>query len=109
MGTSDQNQEALPGVLQRIGWEHKNMAKLLNLLERQVAVFEHDGETDYELIDALVEYFRRFPDACHHPKEDLIFARLKECNPAAATAVGDLPKEHEELCQRQLPWMDHDR
>ncbi len=97
MGTSEQNQAVLPGVLQRIGWEHKNMAKLLNLLERHVAVFERDGDTDYELIDALVDYFRRFPDACHHPKEDLIFARLKQCNPAAATAVGDLPKEHEEL------------
>jgi len=97
MGTTEQNQAALPGVLQRIGWEHKNMAKLLDLLERHVAVFERDGETDYDLIDALVEYFRRFPDACHHPKEDLIFARLKERNPAAATAVGDLPQEHEDL------------
>ncbi len=73
------------------------MAKLLDLLERHIGLFEREGRADYDLLDSLVEYFRRFPDACHHPKEDLIFARLRERNPAAATAVGDLPGEHEAL------------
>jgi len=100
MSTTEQNQAPLPGVLQRIGLEHRNMAKLLDLLERHVAVFEAGGETDYELLETLVDYFRRFPDACHHPKEDLIFARLAERNAAAATAVGDLPGEHEGLAEK---------
>ena len=34
MNADKQNHPELPAVLQRIGWEHKNMAKLLDLLER---------------------------------------------------------------------------
>lgn len=87
----------LPAVVRRIGLEHQNMAVLLDLLERNLEAFERDGTVDYDLLESVIEYFRRFPDACHHPKEDMIFARLQERNAAAAAAVGDLPGEHADL------------
>ena len=100
MNTTKATQTELPAVVRRIGQEHKNMSALLDLLERHVAVFESNATPDYELLETLVDYFQRYPDACHHPKEDLIFARLKERSAATALAVGDLPEEHAELARK---------
>ena len=90
-------------VLTQLQEEHRNAARLLKVLEHQLALFDSASQPDYEILTAIAEYFTGFPDRCHHPKEDLIYRKLKERNPAAAEAVGDLEAEHEriaELAQR---------
>ena len=74
--------------------EHRNMARLLAALERQVEMFAGAHAPDYDVIRGVAEYFIDYPDRCHHPKEDAIFARLCETHPANAAAVGDLASEH---------------
>jgi hemerythrin-like domain-containing protein len=85
------------GVLRR---EHANMASLVKTLERQIAEFERGGSPDYDLIRSALDYFLSFPPLYHHPKEDMIYARLRERDPAAARRVGDLRREHETLAAR---------
>jgi hemerythrin-like domain-containing protein len=46
------------------------------------------------------DYFQDYPDSCHHPKEDMIFDKLKSRDPAAAAKIGDLRIEHEEEASR---------
>ena len=90
-------------VLNQLQEEHRTAARLLNVLEQQLAVFDAAGRPDYEILSAIAEYFNGFPDRCHHPKEDLIYRKLRERDPAAAEVVGDLEAEHErisELAQR---------
>ena len=36
----------------------------------------------------------------HHPQEDLVFAKLRERDPAAAARVGDLAREHHKGAER---------
>ncbi len=84
-------------MMQKLGIEHRNMARLLNVLEQQLAVFERGDRPDYDVIAAIATYFTGFPDRCHHPKEDLILARLRMRDPQAAESVGNLEGEHQEI------------
>lgn len=80
--------------------EHGNIEKLLRVLEMELNVFDRSGRPDYEVMRAVIDYFADYPDSCHHPKEDVIFAKLKARDPAAAAAVGNLEAEHEAGAKR---------
>jgi hemerythrin-like domain-containing protein len=80
--------------------EHANMAALVKTLEWQLAEFEAGGAPDYDVIRSVIDYFLSFPDLYHHPKEDLVFGRLKQRAPATAERIGDLRREHEALAAR---------
>ena len=87
-------------ILQVLRQEHGNIASLLDALEWQVREFDRGNAPDYDVIIAALEYFLGFPDAYHHPKEDLVFAKLRERDPAVLASIGDLSREHEELGTR---------
>ena len=87
-------------VIRVLRREHANMAALVKTLEWQVAQFEAGGRPDYDVVRNVVEYFLSFPDLYHHPKEDLVFARLKARAPEATERIGDLRREHEALLAR---------
>jgi hemerythrin-like domain-containing protein len=74
--------------------EHKHFARLLDLLEQQVAAFHADDGPNYELMLDLVSYLRYFPDRLHHPREDVAFARLAERDPRLKPLVDQLQQEH---------------
>lgn len=87
-------------VIRVLRREHANMASLVKTLEWQIAEFERGGSPDYDVIRAALDYFLSFPELYHHPKEDMIYARLSERDPDAARRVGDLRREHEILAAR---------
>ena len=80
--------------------EHANMGRLLALLEHQISKVELAENPDYGLIKSIADYFTDFPANCHHPKEDVIYDKLRERNPEAARAMGDLEEEHESVAVR---------
>ncbi|MFQ5954517.1 MAG: hemerythrin domain-containing protein [Kiloniellales bacterium] len=84
-------------VVRQLQQEHASMARLLDVLERQIAVFRRGGGPDYDIIEAVVDYCLIYPDQCHHPKEDLVFQALQGRDPEAAESVGDLLADHEHL------------
>ncbi len=86
-------------VLRILKEEHENLTRLLDLLNGEIEALGKGGNPDYDLINSLLEYNLTFPDLCHHPKEDVVLAKLKEINPAAAAEVGDLEAEHRELAR----------
>jgi hemerythrin-like domain-containing protein len=87
-------------LIQVLRREHANMATLVKSLEWQLAEFERGETPDYDVIRGVTDYFLSFPDMYHHPKEDMVFARLLQRDPAAAERVGDLRREHERLAAR---------
>ena len=87
-------------ILEALRQEHRNIVSLINTLEWQVAEFERGNAPDYDVIRAALEYFLNFPDLHHHPKEDLVFLKLRERDAAVAASVGDLHRGHEELGAR---------
>ena len=89
----------MPAVIDSLRQEHVNMAKLLTLLERQVAIFESGARPDYDIMLGVVEYLRDWSDRWHHPKEDLVLDKLRQRDAAAADEVGELEKSHEALAE----------
>ena len=87
-------------IIERLSREHRNVEKLLVILERELSVFARGERPDYEVIHAVIAYFQVYPDACHHPLEDIVFARLKLRDRAAAARIGDLAADHRRGAER---------
>lgn len=87
-------------VIEILRQEHRNIEKLLLVLERELGVFARGGRPDYEVIHAVIAYFQVYPDAHHHPLEDLIFEKLKMRDPKAAAQMGDLAADHRRGAER---------
>lgn len=77
--------------------DHRNLAKLLDLLEREIGRFDRAEPVNYELMQAIVAYCLDYPDQVHHPREDRLLERLRMRDPGAAEKIGDLESEHRSL------------
>jgi hemerythrin-like domain-containing protein len=80
--------------------EHRNIEKLLLVLEKELNVFDRGEQPDYEVIRAVVAYFEVYPEVYHHPQEDVVFRKLQARDPAAAAVIGDLAGEHRRGAER---------
>ena len=87
-------------IIERLSREHRNIETLLAVLERELEIFDRGDNPDYEVIRAIISYFELYPELYHHPQEELVFAKLKLRDPAAAARVGDLTLEHQKGTQR---------
>ena len=77
--------------------DHVNFARLLNLLEEQLELFHAGKSPQYELMLDVMHYMTHYPDALHHPKEDLLFARVRERAESAGPIIDELTKQHARL------------
>jgi hemerythrin-like domain-containing protein len=57
-------------IIERLSQEHRNIEKLLAVLERELEVFDQGDRPDYEVIRAVISYFEVYPEVYHHPQED---------------------------------------
>lgn len=87
-------------IIDRLSQEHRNIERLLAVLERELEIFDRGDRPDYEVIRAIISYFELYPEVYHHPQEDLVFAKLKIRDPAAAAKVGNLALEHQKGVER---------
>ena len=74
--------------------DHQSMAKLLALLDEQIRVIEDGDSPDYGLLQSMLDYLSAYPDECHHPKEDLVFRKLRARDRAAADSLKNIIDEH---------------
>ena len=87
-------------AIQTLRSEHKTTARMLDLLDRQITLFEDAQRPDYDLLKDVIDYFLTYPDLYHHPKENLILDALRKRDPQMAAPVGDIDKEHAEISAR---------
>jgi len=87
-------------VIDILRQEHRNIETLLLILERELGVFARGERPDYEVVHAVVAYFQVYPDAYHHPLEDIVFEKLKVRDSAAAARIGDLASDHRRGAER---------
>jgi hemerythrin-like domain-containing protein len=87
-------------MIELLRHEHRDIEQLLKVLEDEVKVFDRRERPDYEVIQAIISYFQDYPDCCHHPKEDMIFDKLKARDPPAAKRIGDVEAEHRQETDR---------
>ena len=83
-------------IIEILRQEHRNIEKLLQVMEQELTVFDRGERPDYEVFGAIVEFFKNYPDSCHHPKEDMIYEKFRTRDPGRAASVADLEAEHRE-------------
>jgi len=93
-------EDAMIEIIEILRQEHRNIEKLLDVLEQELSVFDRGEHPDYDVFGAVIEYFKNYPDTCHHPKEDVIYEKFKQRDPARAAQVADLQAEHREGAAR---------
>lgn len=77
--------------------EHRYMSLLLDTLEERTRGEGPIPPSDYFLINDIVHYMHEYPDAVHHPTEDLMFAKLITRDPSTTAVVQSLQQDHERL------------
>lgn len=60
-------------IIERLNREHRNIEKLLAILERELEIFDRGDRPDFEVIYAIVSYFKVY-------SEELLAKRLSEVN-----------------------------
>lgn len=90
----------VPAIIEMLGHEHRNIEKLLDVMERELNVFDRGERPDYEVIGAVIDFFEKYPDTCHHPKEDIVYEKFKARAPERAASIADLRAEHREGARR---------
>jgi hemerythrin-like domain-containing protein len=83
-------------IIEILRQEHRNIEKLLQVMEQELTVFDRGERPDYEVFGAIVEFFKNYPDSCHHPKEDIIYEKFRTRDPGRTASVADLEAEHRE-------------
>jgi len=79
--------------------DHRNMAAVLDILEGIVAIMEANKDPDFELFDEIMRYMTVYPDAVHHPKEDVIYGELRARRPDLAEDLSHVPDDHREIAR----------
>lgn len=89
----------LADILRDLREDHRNMATMLELLENEIRHIRDGSKPDYELIHDIMRYMTTFSDAVHHPKEDLLYAAMRDGNPEFAAGLEEVEPEHRELAR----------
>ena len=94
------NHNPVTTVTDALREDHRNIAGLLRALERQIDNLARSSSADYDIIVGVADYFLQYPDRCHHPKEDLVVAKIREAHPEAAGRIDGIIDEHADLHER---------
>ena len=89
-------------VMSELRQDHRNVREILGLLSRQLDAVSDTSGGDFELMRDIMIYMTRYPDHTHHPKEDLMFERMRERGVAPDTeaTIVKLLREHAALAEK---------
>ena len=75
--------------------DHRNMVMLLDLLDAEIDRLAASGEPDYDFVRDIMLYVTEYPDAVHHPKEDIVYRHLKSLRPEIHTDLERIETDHQ--------------
>jgi len=77
--------------------DHRNLVILLDLLDAESTRLLADVEPDYELVKDIMTYMTEYPDAIHHPKEDLIYQYIHTRQEGLEESLQHIEDDHKSL------------
>jgi hemerythrin-like domain-containing protein len=89
--------DASPQIVPQLLRDHRNMARLLDVLHEELERYRQTRQLDFEVLSRLVDYILNYPQLRHHPREDLIFRHLRRKDPSASQDAERILAEHNEL------------
>ena len=84
-------------LLERLHRDHVNLARLLDLLERELNAFYAGEESDFDLKVELLEYVECYAELIHHPTEDRIFEAARDRLEGKQDLLDKLHQQHGSL------------
>ena len=92
----------MASVIQDLHQDHRNIHELLGLLARELDAVDDVSGGDFELMRDIMIYMTRYPDQAHHPKENLMFERMRERGVGSDTerTIEKLLREHVALAEK---------
>ena len=77
--------------------EHRHMATMLKVLEKQLDLIEADGNINKNVVYETLYYMTEYPDRFHHPREDAMFQRAAQLSDTLADDVNTLQRDHDKM------------
>jgi hemerythrin-like domain-containing protein len=84
-------------LMKELREDHRNMSIILDLLEDAIEQASLGKDPDFELVDEIMRYMTVYPDAVHHPKENVVYERLRKKRPDLADGLDDVPGDHRDI------------
>ncbi|MGB5247082.1 MAG: hemerythrin domain-containing protein [Woeseia sp.] len=84
-------------IVKELRQDHNNMRLLLDLLEREASTLFEGNEPDYEMLHDILQYMTTYPDAVHHPKEDLLYEEIRRVRPDLSQGFQRISMDHRHL------------
>jgi hemerythrin-like domain-containing protein len=85
------------GVIETLYREHGLFLTLLDRLQLETDKLKPGKIPDYHLLLEIVDYLTHYPDQFHHPREDLLFAKLLSVDSGFLPDLKRLEREHKTL------------
>jgi hemerythrin-like domain-containing protein len=82
-------------VLATLYAEHRYMSTLMKLLADQLDAVEQGEDVEAHVLYESLHYMTHYPDAFHHPREDLVYQRAGQLDSKLADSVDTLQREHD--------------
>ena len=79
--------------------EHRYMATLVGQLDDQLTALEQGELVDHHVLYEVMHYMTHFPDAFHHPREDMVYQRAGELDTSIGESVDTLQRDHAYLAK----------
>ena len=92
----------LSQVLKELRADHRNMARLLDLIENELLTVESGDTPDLELLHDIMQYMIIYSDAIHHPREDLVYNEMRASEPELARGLEQVESDHEAIAELGL-------
>ena len=86
-------------LLAELRQDHRNMARVLDLMDDIVTEMEAGKDPDFELFDEAMRYMTVYPDAVHHPKEDVLYSAMRAEKPDLAEGLDRVGPEHRDIAE----------
>lgn len=93
-------------LIEQLHTDHVNFARLLYLLDQQLALLRDDDTPDFLLMRDIVDYFASYSDLFHHPGEDVLFAAYDQRREDLREVIASLRREHATLNQETRTLLD---
>lgn len=84
-------------LISRIHSDHQNMARVLKLIVSEIDAMASEEPRELILLDDAMRYMINYVDEIHHPKEDLIFNRMRILEVDQSEHIEDILDEHQAL------------
>ncbi|MEH6590587.1 MAG: hemerythrin domain-containing protein [Halioglobus sp.] len=94
---SDSPATTVSDVIETLYSEHRFFLSLLDRLQHETDKLKPGKIPDYHLLLDIIDYLTHYPDQFHHPREDLLFAKLLSVNKKFLPDLKRLEREHKTL------------